>query len=492
MSQYKKRSGPRSIQAAISADYAAAGLPPKPPGAVCYQQFPPGTMVSRRGDLAFTDRRMGFVTTSSGPVDTSIFASWANRPKPKRDDLDAYCSNFTMVGIVKNDTTDPVSGLTAQNGGVTRINQQKIAVQLTGSTTIPCNSQQSIQVGDPVMWSPPHEHTDNGIVPVGRVEPLNWQCCTSIVKHMLISMLWHYREKVSISVTEHVGPNACKANSCYTLGTWGTASREKARFFLTIAMAALIIFSRKGYIKIMSPTVSKKEALKDKLIHDISAGLKNKTLNEDDVLALIRTYDGIVEDLSNGHDVADYDNKNRHTAFYHDPTSKDLGEDDTIGIYTFDREEDLLVVSSKMMQDTRSHDVKKSKETQNALNWMIQNLGLAGGSQGFGGSQDMTAYTNYEFLRFASYGALTDDEKIDVKSAIMFPEDYVNLEGNPIKDAYLIHLTNSVTGEAISSQQLRDSVMHRVFGTAISSHKGVTGNNSGDATLDVDVGIRSL
>jgi hypothetical protein len=330
-----------------------------------------------------------------------------------------------------------------------------------------------------------------------KISPLHWSLLRECLKQLQIAAL-HLQSQglpmpsVTMSAADY-GTSAAR-------GTWRFAAKEKVRGVSCSLAAGLVVLHRKGYVQLMTPTISKRAALKDRFVYEVTKALKKGGTG--DVAAAqqaLARYEDAMKRRSNGSDVADYDYDHRHTGFYHDPNSDDIGEEGDAHIYALNREsESYMDIGAKMYggSDTHSNTLNEAKIHQHAVEWMIQNLGLAGNSGGGGGGyRDTTiAETMQDVLKLLFMGSLNAADRADAVAYLNSWEDYVSPQRSPAKEAFKTHLMNHVVGEAISHQQLRDSLVKRVWATALTSAIGTDEKTKFGvgSLLDVDIGRNPL
>jgi hypothetical protein len=503
------KDGSRSAQGAITTDYHAIGIPSRPMGKIVSANgrttghYPPGPAGGEstifRFDLALVDLNMVYETTSDGPTKTAVFASFGNRPRPDPRDPDSYCNGFVVLGFHKNNLTEPATGNYQANMGSFRAMSKMSSVQTAGAGNVPYDNPKRICAGDPAIWMPPEDNggtANSGMYgpkneqrALPYLAPLHWSLIASAVNNVNLAML-HLHAKGLALPSPAMGPDSYGQTS--SKGTWNEAAREKARLYAVVAASFLVVWIQKGYVKVLTPSVSMLEALKDKFESEVSAAIDNNDL----VLAqtLLDQYKKNKAKYSAGHNSKSFDDENRHQLFYFDPNKRDIGYGGTLGVYAVNREtEHYVQIGLKLSgNDTSSTSLNKEKLRGNSMEWMLQNLGLGGVHSGH--VDPSTRKTTYDALRLACSGSLGPDFKLDAQQYLRITQDFVNAQWSSVMEAFKGHLEACHVGESVESQRLRDSLTRRIVGRALTSSTGggeLTAPNMGP-TVDIDFGAHAV
>lgn len=497
-SNFYTKDGDRSHQASITTDLIALPIPNRIGSGSTedvYEATPaqcPSVMM--RGDLAVVDTEEQLIVTSSGPSGSGCFASFGNREKPQLNKQDEFCKKYRIVGVIKNTETDPGGAMFGPNGGVPRINSTQVSVQVAGATTLKYNHPSKPTVmGDLVIWYPPepnkaHYRRDERPVPI--IGPLQWSLMVDTIKNVCVAML-NIQQNGSLKL--YPSEKSYGKNGNGSPAIWRNVAAERKRAILVHVMTALFVLVKRGYVTILTPKISKEMALKDRLVADIleaehknKNGVKDITQNVVDAVERYRTA------LSGRASGDDSDNKASQQYFRYNPSAQRSGAMNQIEVINRDRENSLQTYLNVGGRDTLQGTMSKDSLQQDSLVWMVENLGLAGGRSGCGASynREPIDHVIYDILRVCSVGATGDVTALELLKS---RAGLLGVEENHSLDAFVAHLKNHLAGEEIAHMELREGLLNRGVGYALSSSAGLMNSSttvSMTPTIDVVLGGR--
>jgi hypothetical protein len=499
-SEQHKYNGDRSAQAEITTNLAVVPVP-RGNGDYDSDLYPakPATAPSvvMSGDLLIIDTHMFSSVTSTGKPSTGCFASFANREKPKPGKEDEWCGRYRVIGVAKNVLTDPGGAYSVPNGGIPRINSQRVAAMVGGSFTVKYTNPEPVIIGDAVIWHPPPEKKPIGSKdprPTPVLGPLDWRIMENVMRNVCVCML-----------ATHGGGSSALSGAPASASASGKASaslvncaRERKRSILVTIMVGLMILVRRGYVLILTPSVTKEMALKDALVRRMEDVVRAKATEKDKVAAMeaalveyARRTSKTENDLG--------DNEGSHDFYYHDKKKPSGGGPKTanplgapqLPLGKYSREGATFDVASHAVVglDTSKESTRREEVQENSLAWMISNLGLAGPSNF--ARNHVTSRTIYDVLLLDSLGALEEDDQLRALNLAKSRRGRSGMTEPLEVQAFLKHVRGHLAGQEVAWTELRDEMSRRIVATALSSSIGTSdavGREDDQATLDINFG----
>jgi hypothetical protein len=254
-------------------------------------------------------------------------------------------------------------------------------------------------------------------------------------------------------------------------------------------MAAVIVLAKRNYIMILTPSVTREMAHKEKTERRIKDIAKNTSIGAEDALRMIK--DAIAEGEEHSKISSrdlEKDQGDRRFFYYNPKTDKKPG---SLSNYERDEEVALLHSFRSGTSDTQEQALMKDDRRRSGIVWMINNFGLGG--RGHGARKSAARETVYDILRLTSLGALPSNVS-DVDPYLRSLPELAGLTSDSAMDAFKAHLLNHLGEQEISFNELGDVIRRRIIGVAMSTSCG-----SGDATtqamaptLDINVGAKHV
>lgn len=519
-SSFHESDGDRSHQASITTDLIANPIPSRTSSIGSEAIYPPvptqAPSAMIRGDLAMIDVEQQLTVTSSGPSSSGCFASFGNREKPRKGQEDAFCRKYRAFGFIKNTETDPASAFFMANGGVPRINSTQVAIQVAGAITSRyTHPTKTAIMGDALIWYPPDPKRVNSNYkrderPTPMLGPLHWSLLQDTLRNVYAAMLSLHQGTGLPLPSPHdsyrnIDDDAWGGSSPGDL--WGNVASEKKRSILLHIMAGLAVLTKRGYVSILTPKISKERALKDRFIEecnviksssdspDVKWGKVEDLLEEYTEAMRTNTMKGGYSRSSKGHQ--EYYRYSPESGVLpvnpHDPMRN-------IEVIARDQQDYLETYFSIGGNTTLASAMYRDEVQHESIIWMIENLGLAGGPNGCGNGLGREPIHNVIYDILETIGSGSGSNSVGgVVGDMPHLESRDSLIGigetNPSMDAFKSHLRNHVAGEEISYMELRDMIEDRVVGYALSSAAGGTNDpvgGGGGRTIDLVIGKRRM
>lgn len=210
-----------------------------------------GSKVLLRGDLALYVPQDETVTSTNGIIDDVVFSSLCGLPIPKDDDeKENFASRINCAGIIKNTMTDPVDKR-VRMGYAPSHNVESVAIQVSGSFSVPYNGTDTVSLGDTMIWGFP-DYNGNGF-PGGRFGKSRPMPILSVLKPETLKNL-----------IERVSRRMLKENASRTKGFWDIAAEQRKRSLLTHVTAGTLVLAKRGIVDVISSEDSYLAAAKNK------------------------------------------------------------------------------------------------------------------------------------------------------------------------------------------------------------------------------------
>jgi hypothetical protein len=490
--------GDRSQQAAITYDFNIIPVPhASGTGADCYPAKPEaGMAVALRGDLALIPTKNVLAYTSNGPMETGVVTTMANRPRPEPGQEDEWCAEFIVGGVVKNELTDPNSAMFIPNGGVPRIASTSVAVQAYGGITVPYNNPElPVQIGNAVIYGPPAAKGINDYSredrPIPTLGPLHWSMVKGILRNICIAMLkFHEHPKY---IGNHGDGSTDYSEGDAPKDKWLAVAKERKRSILVTIMVGLWILFKRGFISILTPSVTKETAVKDRFIHQMrllsqsGKGKIDSTTAEKFVEQLENSLNAVKEQAVQ----MDEERGNNASYYSHDPLVSIPGNPTEDGIRT-NRRDDENLMTFTIARTTYATDLHQSEVDDRSLDWMIGTLGLGGSNNRI----KVAKNTITDILEMHSSQSLNEEDSGQLDSYFTSTRNaMIPRQPSDSITTFFMHVRNAPHGENMTYQMIRDMVTNRIVGYALSSSNSTQNASTAfnaSPTVDLVLGGRQM